>query len=39
MNVYQAYQLAVELLDQHGLRQKGRTVDMDDAKTRFGQCR
>ena len=39
MNVYQAYTLAVELLDQHGLRQKGWTIDMDDAKTRFGQCR
>tara|TARA_R110000868_G_scaffold34853_1_gene125456 strand:- start:846 stop:1316 length:471 start_codon:yes stop_codon:yes gene_type:complete len=39
MKVLDAYNLAVHLLDEYGLRQKGWTVDMDDAKTRFGQCR
>ena len=39
MKVLDAYNLAVQLLEEHGLRQKGWTVDFDDAKTRFGQCR
>jgi predicted SprT family Zn-dependent metalloprotease len=39
MNVLEAYTLAVQLLEEHGLRQKGWTIDFDDAKTRFGQCR
>lgn len=39
MNVLEAYTLAVQLLDEHGLRQEGWTIDFDDAKTRFGQCR
>jgi len=38
MNVYQAYQLAVQLLEEHGLRQKGWCVEIDNAKTRFGYC-
>lgn len=39
MKVLDAYNLAVQLLDKHGLRQKGWTIDIDNAKTRFGVCK
>jgi predicted SprT family Zn-dependent metalloprotease len=38
MNVQQAYTLAVNLLDKHGLRAKGWVIDIDNAKRRFGCC-
>ena len=38
MKVLEAYELATKLLQEHGLRQKGWVIDIDNAKTRFGCC-
>jgi len=39
MNVYQAKQLAIQLMDKHGLLDKGWSFEFDTAKRRFGVCR
>lgn len=39
MKVLEAYELATKLLQEHGLRQKGWVIDIDNAKSRFGVCR
>lgn len=39
MNVDKAFKLACELLQSHGLMDKGWYVSLDNAKKRFGQCR
>jgi predicted SprT family Zn-dependent metalloprotease len=38
MKVSEAYDLATKLLQEHGLRQKGWVIDIDNAKRRFGCC-
>ena len=38
MKVLEAYELATKLLEEHGLRQKGWVIDIDNAKRRFGCC-
>ena len=38
MKVLEAYDLARKLLQEHGLRQKGWVIDIDNAKRRFGCC-
>lgn len=39
MNVNKAFKIACELLEQHGLMDRGWSVCLDNAKRRFGQCR
>lgn len=39
MNVQVAYRLAVQLMDKHGLLDKGWSFEFDNAKRRFGVCR
>ena len=38
MKVLEAYELATKLLQEHGLRQRGWVIDIDNAKSRFGCC-
>lgn len=38
MKVLEAYELATKLLQEHGLRQRGWVIDIDNAKRRFGCC-
>ena len=39
MNTLQAKKLAINLLDEHGLLDKGWSFEFDTAKRRFGVCR
>lgn len=39
MKQSEAYNLAVELMDKHGLLDKGWSFNFDDTKRRFGVCR
>lgn len=38
MNLQQAKKLAIELMDEHGLLDKGWSFEYDNAKRRFGVC-
>lgn len=39
MDIKEVYTFATKLLQEHGLSQKGWTIQFDNAKRRFGQCR
>lgn len=39
MNVHVAHNLAIQLMTQHGLLDKGWSFEFDNAKRRFGVCR
>jgi predicted SprT family Zn-dependent metalloprotease len=39
MNLLHAQQLAIQLMDEHGLLDKGWSIEFDTAKSRFGSCR